>query len=181
MRFRKSTTLFPGVKINWSKSGASLSVGRPGATLNFSAKGTRATVGIPGTGLSQTVKLSGPTKATATHAETRRGPAAHVEVTPKPMLPPKPKRTGRAWLALVALVVDIAVVALPLLAIGLGVMVPDHRPGAAAYDPLAMRAAGAFIVALAFAAAGGGSWALRKPLAERKALSFQLEAETAPE
>ena len=51
-RYRSSIRLAKGLRINLSKSGASLSVGRPGATLNFGRRGTRATVGLPGTGLS---------------------------------------------------------------------------------------------------------------------------------
>ena len=57
-RFRKSVKLFPGVRINLSKSGPSLSVGGRGHTLNVSKRGTRATVGIPGTGLSISKNLS---------------------------------------------------------------------------------------------------------------------------
>ena len=52
IRFRKSFTIFPGVKVNVSKGGISFSVGKPGATLNFSKRGVRQTVGIPGSGLS---------------------------------------------------------------------------------------------------------------------------------
>jgi hypothetical protein len=52
VRFRRSFTIFPGVKVNVSKGGISLSVGKPGATLNFSKRGVRQTVGIPGSGLS---------------------------------------------------------------------------------------------------------------------------------
>jgi hypothetical protein len=40
------------VKVNVSKGGISLSVGKRGATLNFSKRGVRQTVGIPGSGLS---------------------------------------------------------------------------------------------------------------------------------
>ena len=57
-RFRKSIKLFPGVRLNLSKSGVSTSIGRPGATVNISERGTRATVGIPGTGLSYSEKVS---------------------------------------------------------------------------------------------------------------------------
>ena len=63
-RFRRSIKLFPGVRINLSKSGVSISVGVPGATVNISEKGTRATVGIPGSGLSYSERSSG---AGATH------------------------------------------------------------------------------------------------------------------
>lgn len=47
-RFRKTIKLFPGVKLNLSKSGISTSIGVPGATVNISKRGTRGTVGIPG-------------------------------------------------------------------------------------------------------------------------------------
>jgi len=58
-RFRKSIKLFPGIRINLSKSGVSTSVGVPGATVNFSDKGTRTTVGLPGTGMSYSERISG--------------------------------------------------------------------------------------------------------------------------
>jgi hypothetical protein len=51
-RFRKSFSLIPGIKLNLSKSGPSISVGGHGMTTNFSAKGTKETVGLPGSGLS---------------------------------------------------------------------------------------------------------------------------------
>lgn len=53
-RFRKSVKLFPGIRINLSKSGASLSVGGKGLTTNFSKRGVTTTVGIPGSGISFT-------------------------------------------------------------------------------------------------------------------------------
>lgn len=46
VRFRKTFTLFPGVKVNLSKSGMSISVGRKGFTLNFSKRGVRQTTGL---------------------------------------------------------------------------------------------------------------------------------------
>ncbi|WP_370559406.1 DUF4236 domain-containing protein [Edwardsiella tarda] len=54
LRFRKTFTLFPGVRLNVSKQGISTSIGGPGATVNIGRKGIRATVGLPGTGLSYT-------------------------------------------------------------------------------------------------------------------------------
>ena len=53
-RFRKSIKIAPGFRINFSKSGTSLSVGGKGFTTNFSSRGTRQTIGIPGTGISYT-------------------------------------------------------------------------------------------------------------------------------
>ena len=55
MRFRKSFKLFPGVRINFSGSGVSTSIGPKGATVNIKpGRSPRATVGIPGTGISHT-------------------------------------------------------------------------------------------------------------------------------
>jgi hypothetical protein len=38
-RFRKSVTLFPGVRLNFSKTGISVSAGVPGATVNLGRQG----------------------------------------------------------------------------------------------------------------------------------------------
>jgi hypothetical protein len=57
VRFRRTFTLFPGVKVNVSKGGMSISVGRRGFTLNFSKHGIRQTTGIPGSGISHTSYL----------------------------------------------------------------------------------------------------------------------------
>ena len=57
-RFRKSVKICKGVKVNFSKSGASLSVGGQGHSVNI-GKHSRATLGIPGTGLSYSTSLSG--------------------------------------------------------------------------------------------------------------------------
>ena len=57
VRFRKTFTLFPGVRANLSKGGISFSVGRKGFTLNFSKHGVRQTTGLPGSGLSHTSYL----------------------------------------------------------------------------------------------------------------------------
>lgn len=53
-RFRRSVKLFPGVRLNLSRSGVSTSIGRPGAWFTIGPRGTRTTIGIPGTGLSYT-------------------------------------------------------------------------------------------------------------------------------
>jgi Protein of unknown function (DUF4236)/Bacterial SH3 domain len=51
-RFRNSVKLLPGVRLHFSKSGISTSVGGPGATINFGKQGTRSTLGLPGSGIS---------------------------------------------------------------------------------------------------------------------------------
>jgi len=53
IRIRKSFSLFPGVKVNMSKGGVSVTVGRKGFHLNFSKRGVRQTVGLPGSGISE--------------------------------------------------------------------------------------------------------------------------------
>ena len=58
LRFRKSVKICKGMKVNFSKSGASLSLGGPGHSLNFGGRGTKATVGMPGTGLSYSSYLT---------------------------------------------------------------------------------------------------------------------------
>jgi hypothetical protein len=57
-RFRKSVKIAPGVKINLSKSGGSLSFGGRGATFNISSRGVRSTYSIPGTGISYATQAS---------------------------------------------------------------------------------------------------------------------------
>ena len=51
-RFRRSVKILPGIRLNFSKSGISTSLGGRGASINIGPKGTRKTVGLPGTGLS---------------------------------------------------------------------------------------------------------------------------------
>ena len=50
-RFFKRFQIFPGISINLSKTGISVSVGITGARLTFGKHGIRKTIGIPGTGL----------------------------------------------------------------------------------------------------------------------------------
>lgn len=61
-RFRKSIKIFPGLRVNLSKTGASLSVGGRGASVNIGPRGTYGNVGLPGTGLSYRERLDTPTK-----------------------------------------------------------------------------------------------------------------------
>jgi hypothetical protein len=51
LRFHRRLSLLPGLRVNLSKSGASVSVGHRGAWLTVGPRGRRATVGLPGTGL----------------------------------------------------------------------------------------------------------------------------------
>ena len=78
-RFRRSVRIIPGVRLNLSKSGISVSVGGPGATLNLSSRGSAVTLGLPGTGLSYRHRLSLP-----------KGRAPHNVAPPQAMASPIP-------------------------------------------------------------------------------------------
>lgn len=58
MKFRRRVKIFPGVKLNISKSGISTSIGVRGASVTLGAKGVYFNYGIPGTGIYDRVKLS---------------------------------------------------------------------------------------------------------------------------
>jgi hypothetical protein len=51
IRYFRRVKLLPGLTMNLSKSGPSLSVGVRGAHVTVGRRGVRRTVGIPGTGL----------------------------------------------------------------------------------------------------------------------------------
>ncbi len=74
----------PGLTLNLSKSGGSLSVGPRGAKLTVGARGRRATVGIPGTGLFYTQTAYGGRRGKSG----RRAPAEKA-----PALPPEDRLT----------------------------------------------------------------------------------------
>lgn len=57
LRLQKRITLFKGLTLNLSKTGASISVGARGARLNIHGDKVTGSVGIPGTGLSYRQRL----------------------------------------------------------------------------------------------------------------------------
>lgn len=57
--WRKSSKILPGVRINWSKSGPSVSVGPRGAKVNIGKRGTYVSGGISGTGLYYRQRVGG--------------------------------------------------------------------------------------------------------------------------
>ena len=59
LRYRKRIRL-PFGRLNLSRSGASVSIGRPGAWLTFGHGRRRATLGWPGSGLSYSVVSRAP-------------------------------------------------------------------------------------------------------------------------
>jgi hypothetical protein len=57
--FRKSFKVAPGIRINLSKSGPSVSVGGRGGSVNVSKRGTNVNTGLPGTGLRYRQRVGG--------------------------------------------------------------------------------------------------------------------------
>ena len=53
-RYHRRLSILPGLRINLSRSGASISVGRRGAWITLGHGQRRTTVGLPGSGLSYT-------------------------------------------------------------------------------------------------------------------------------
>jgi hypothetical protein len=60
LRFRKSVKIFPGVRLNFSKSGISITIGPRGASVSIGKRGVYANVGIPGTGISSRTRIDSP-------------------------------------------------------------------------------------------------------------------------
>lgn len=72
LRFRKSIKICKGVRVNFGKTGASLSVGTNGCRYSMHTSGRRtASVGIPGTGLYYTQSVGG-TRQYKSTAHTRK-------------------------------------------------------------------------------------------------------------
>jgi hypothetical protein len=69
-RFQKRINLLPGIRLNLSKTGASVTVGKTGLSVNLGKDGATGNVGIPGTGLSYRQKITGnPTPVSEQDAE----------------------------------------------------------------------------------------------------------------
>lgn len=78
LRFRKSITLAPGLRMNLSGSGVSWSLGPRGASIGIGRRGTYLNSGIPGTGLYWREKLSGGSASASTAV---RPATTQVEIT----------------------------------------------------------------------------------------------------
>ena len=50
-RFTRRMSIIPGLRVNFSKHGASVSIGHRGAWYTIGPRGSSATIGLPGTGL----------------------------------------------------------------------------------------------------------------------------------
>jgi hypothetical protein len=68
-RFYRRVSIFPGLSVNVSKSGPSLTVGMRGSHITLGSKGIRKTVGIPGTGIYYTSHSGYHSGAHSAHVE----------------------------------------------------------------------------------------------------------------
>lgn len=75
LRFRRSIKLAPGIRINFSGSGLSMTMGPRGASVSVGRRGTYLNTGIPGTGLYSRTKLSG----TGTSDRPSSSPPTNIE------------------------------------------------------------------------------------------------------
>lgn len=83
LRFRKSVKLGKYFRLNFSKSGMSLSGGVKGARVTIGKNGVRQTVGLPGTGLSYSNYTSFKNKKKAT-ANMKRSAAPRIKINKLP-------------------------------------------------------------------------------------------------
>lgn len=87
LRFRKSISLIPGVRLNFSKSGMSVSTGVPGFRKTINSKGqVTTTVGVPGTGLYYV-----DTKKTGNNSSNRNRNSQPQQQLIAPYVPSKPQ------------------------------------------------------------------------------------------
>ena len=84
LRFWRRMKIAPGLTLNLSKSGGSLSFGPRGAKYTVGPRGRRATVGIPGTGLFYTQTASG---------GRRGGSGRRAKAVSAPVVPPESRLT----------------------------------------------------------------------------------------
>lgn len=78
-RFSSRMSILPGLKLNFSKSGVSLSAGVRGAHINLGPRGLYGSAGIPGTGLSYRQRLDGGSRSYDRPTVERRMSARQVD------------------------------------------------------------------------------------------------------
>ena len=98
-RFRRSVRILPGIRLNFSRSGVSTSVGVRGAHVTVGHGKVRETVGLPGSGISYT-------HVEGTHADPQ-GEAQPAQVAEP--LPKSSARRGWLWIALLVAAIATAI------------------------------------------------------------------------
>ena len=85
LRFRKSISIMPGVKLNFGKNGMSVSTGVPGFRKTFHSSGRVTTsIGIPGTGISY-VTTENKNRTPRNRRQTRNETPTYYEPVSKPI------------------------------------------------------------------------------------------------
>jgi Protein of unknown function (DUF4236)/Bacterial SH3 domain len=99
-RFRQSVQLFPGVRLNFSRSGISTTIGVRGAGVTIGPRGTYANVGLPGSGLSYRARLDRPAgRRRPSRAEDPLAPGWVEQPGTEPRFPSHaPPRPDAPWL-----------------------------------------------------------------------------------
>lgn len=88
LRFRKSISIMPGIKLNYGKTGMSISAGVPGFRKTFHSSGrTTTSVGIPGTGISY-VKTENKNGSPRNQRQTRNESSTYYESVSDPVATP---------------------------------------------------------------------------------------------
>lgn len=75
LRFRRSLPLGKFLRLNISKTGASISVGPRGASVNVGPRGVTRNIGLPGTGLSDRTTIIGPDEGPLEDPSEGEGPS----------------------------------------------------------------------------------------------------------
>jgi hypothetical protein len=107
-RFYRRVSIFPGLAVNLSKSGPSLTVGMRGAHMTFGRRGVTRTVGIPGTGMYYTSRAGYHSGVHSAHTETPVDPGTQATAD---------RAIGFGMLAIILLIV---------LAIGMAIGASSH-------------------------------------------------------
>jgi Protein of unknown function (DUF4236) len=104
LRFYRRVHLFPGVGVNFSRSGPSLTLGVRGAHVTLGRRGVTRTVGLPGTGLYYTSRSGYHSGYHSAHSNVPLDPRAQAAAN----------RRAEVTLALVVCVVLVIVVLMAL-------------------------------------------------------------------
>jgi hypothetical protein len=102
-RFYRRMHIFPGLSVNLSKSGPSLTVGMRGAHMTFGRSGITRTVGIPGTGIYYTSRRGYHSGIHSAHTETPVTPQTQAAAGCFALL------AMLAMVGLVALIIGVAI------------------------------------------------------------------------
>lgn len=84
MRFRRRVKLFPGVTLNFSKTGISTTVGVPGVSVNFNKHGTFLNTGLPGTGIYDRTRIGRQNVSNSSNQNCQDFEFPQQEIIPEP-------------------------------------------------------------------------------------------------